>query len=124
MKAVVSLVHKVKTNSSAQPGNIRTLQLATVKYSLRHVAVKSFTVPMGNRNIAKKNFFGLVIYCTRIVVGVVDNAAYECAIQTSPFNFKRNNINFITIYCNSVQIPSKLLQSDFSNDRFITGAMV
>ena len=54
-----------------------------------------------------------------MVVGVVDNDAYNGVITKSPFNFKHNHINFMTIYRDGVQIPSKPLQPDFDNDRFV-----
>ena len=54
-----------------------------------------------------------------MVVGVVDNDAYNSVITKSPFNFKHNSINFMTIYRNVVQIASKPLQPDFTNDRFV-----
>ena len=57
------------------------------------------------------------------MVGVVYNDVYNGAIQKSPFNFKHNNINFIAIYGDGVQILSKSLQPDFSNDRFIRSYM-
>ena len=122
LKEVVLFVHKVKPNSSIQLAHTKALQLATAKYPLRRVEVKSFTVPMGNRSITKENLF-LGQLPTRIVVGVVDNDAYNGVIQKSPFNFKHNNINFITIYRDGVQIPSKPLQPDFANDRFIRSYM-
>ena len=53
----------------------------------------------------------------------MDNDAYNGTIQKSPFNFKHNSINFITIYCDGVQIPSKPLQPDFANNRFIRSYM-
>ena len=53
------------------------------------------------------------------MVDVVNNDAYNGTIQKLPFNFKHNNINFITLYRDGVQIPSKSLQPDFANDRFI-----
>ena len=56
---------------------------------------------------------------TQLVVGVGDNDAYNCVITKSPFHFKHNNISFITIYRDGVQIPSKSLQQDFASDRFI-----
>ena len=80
LKEVVLLVHKVEPNSSIQLAHTKALQLATAKYSLRRVEVKSFTVPMGNRSIAKKNLF-LDQLPTQIVVGVVDNDAYNGAIK-------------------------------------------
>ena len=118
LKEVVLFVHKVKPNSSIQLAHTKAFQLATEKYPLRRVEVKSFTVPMVNRSITKENLF-LGQLPTQIVVGVVDNDAYNGAIQKSSFNFKHNNINFIIIYRDGVQIPSKLLQPDFANDRFI-----
>ena len=73
---------------------------------------------MRNRSIAKENLF-LGQLPTRIVVGVADNDAYNDAIQKLSFNFKHNNINFITIYRDGVQIPSKPSHLDFANDCFI-----
>ena len=72
LKEFVLFVHKVKPNSSIQFAHTKALQLATAKYPLRHVEVKSFTVPMGNRSITQENMF-LDQLPTRIVVGVVDN---------------------------------------------------
>ena len=72
----------------------------------------------GNRSITKENLF-LGQLPTRLVVGVVDNDAYNSVITKSPFHFKHNNINYMTIYRDKVQIPSKLLQSDFANNCFI-----
>ena len=69
-------------------------------------------------NITKENLF-LGQLPTRLVVGVVAKDAYNCIISKSPFHFKYNNINFMTIYRDGVQIPSKPLQPDFTNDRFI-----
>ena len=96
----------------------KALQHATAKYLLQRVEVKSFTVPTGNRSITKQNLF-LGQLPTQLVVGVVDNEAYNGVITKSPFYFKHNNINFMTIYQDAVQIPSKPLQPDFTNDRFI-----
>ena len=60
---------------------------------------------------------------TPILVDIVDNDAYIGAIQKSPFNFKHNSISFITIYGKGVEILSKPLQSDFTNDHFIRSNM-
>ena len=56
---------------------------------------------------------------TRLIVGLVDNDSYNGTIAKSPFNFQHNNINFIAIYRDGVQIPCKPLQPDFENDQFI-----
>ena len=118
LKEVTLFVCKVKPNPTVQLAHVKALQHATAKYPLRRVEVKSFTVPTGNRSITKENLF-LGQLPTRLVVGVVDNDAYNRVITKSPFYFKHNNINFMTIYRDGVQIPSKPLQPDFANHRFI-----
>ena len=118
LKEVTLFVRKVKPNPAVQLAHVKALQHATAKYPLRRVEVKSFTVLTGNRSITKENLF-LGQLLTRLVVGVVDNDAYNGVITKSPFHFKHNNINFMTIYRDGVQIPSKPLQPDFTNDRFI-----
>ena len=52
---------------------------------------------MENQSITEENLFSGQLP-TQIVISVVDNDAYSGVIQKSPFNFKHNNINFITIY--------------------------
>ena len=118
LKEVTLFVRKVKPNAAVQLAHVKALQHATAKYPLRRVEVKSFTVPTGNQSITKENLF-LGQLPTRLVVGVVDNDAYNGIIIKSPFHFKHNNINFMAIYWDGVQIPSKPLQPDFTNDRFI-----
>jgi len=97
---------------------MKVLQHGTAKYPLRCVEVKTFTIPQGNRSISKENLF-LGQLPTRLVVDVVNNYAYNGVAVKSPFNFQHNNINFISIYRDGVQIPRKPLQPNFGSDHFI-----
>ena len=115
LKEVTLFVRKVKPNPAVQLAHVKALQHGTAIYPLRRVEVKSFTVPTGNRSITKENLF-LSQLPTRMVVGVVDNDAYNSVIIKSPFNFKHNSINFMTIYRDGVQI---LFKPDFTHDRFV-----
>ena len=117
LKEVTLFVRKVKPNPAVQLAHVKALQHRTAKYPLRRVEVKSFIVPTGNRSITKENLF-LGQLPTRMVVGVMENDAYNGVI-TKSFNFKHNSINFMTIQRHGVQIPSKPLQPDFTNDRFV-----
>ena len=118
LKEVTLFVRKVKPNPTVQLAHVKALQHGTAKYPLRRVEVKNFTVPTGNRSITKENLF-LGQLPTGMVVGVVDNDPYNSAITKSPLNCKHNSINFMTIYRDGVQIPSKPWQPDFTNDRFV-----
>ena len=113
LREVILFVHEIKPNLFMQFFHTKALQLAAAKYPLRRVKVKSFTVSMESRSITKENLF-LGQLPTRIVVDIVDNNPYNGAIQKSPFNFKHNSINFITICRDSVQIPPNSQQSDFA----------
>ena len=53
------------------------------------------------------------------MIGFVDNDAYNGVIGKKPFNFKHNNINFIALYKDGEQIPSRPLQPDFAGRRSI-----
>ena len=104
LKEVTLFVRKAsKTKPAVQLAHVKALQHATAKYPLRGVQVKSFTVLTGNRTITKENLF-LGQLPIQLVVGVVDNDAYNGVITKSPFHFKHNNINFMTIYRDGVQI--------------------
>ena len=54
-----------------------------------------FAVPLGNRSVSKENLF-LSQLPTRLVLGVMDNDAYNGVIAKSPFNRK---LNKSFIYC-------------------------
>ena len=51
----------------------------------------------------------------RIRVGFVDNKTFN-DIKLKPFNFKNYGINFFSLYAEGMQIPSRLLQTNFSKD--------
>ena len=51
----------------------------------------------------------------RLVVGCVDNEAFNGAYKSNPFNFKHNNLNFLALYIDGQQVPGKPLQPNFEN---------
>ena len=116
LKEVSLFCRKVKPNPSVQLAQAKALQQDTAKYPLRRV--ETFTVPQGNRSFLKESLF-LGQLPTRLVVGFVDNDAYNGNVTKSPFNFMNYDINFVCIYCDGTQIPSSPLQPDFENNKYI-----
>nr|XP_015200282.1 PREDICTED: uncharacterized protein F54H12.2-like [Lepisosteus oculatus] len=53
------------------------------------------------------------------VLGFVDNAAFSGSFTQNPFNFKHYNVNFLALYADSEQIPTKPLQPDLQNGHCI-----
>ena len=118
LKEVSLFCRKVKPNPSIQLAHVKALQHGTAKYPLRRVEVKTFTIPQGNRSFSKESLF-LGQLPTRLVVGFVDNDAYNGNVAKSPFNFMNYDINFVCIYRDGTQIPSSPLQPDFENSKYI-----
>ena len=86
LKEVSLFCRKVKPNPSIQLAHAKALQHRTAKYPMRRVEVKMFTIPQGSRYFLKESRF-LGQLPTRLVVGFVDNDAYNGNIAKSPFNF-------------------------------------
>ena len=108
----------MKPNPSIQLAHAKALQHSTAKYPLRHVEVKTFTIPQENRSFSKESLFCGQLPA-RLVVGFVDNNACNGNIAKSPFNFMNYNIDCKCVYRDGTQIPSLPLQPDFENNKFI-----
>jgi len=64
------------------------------KYPIRRVVCKSFTIPQNYLDISHGILFSGLLP-TRIVIGLVDNRAYNGDRQRNPFNFQHFNMNEI-----------------------------
>ena len=114
LKDVSLYSRKVRPSDAVRKGHIKALQLGSAKYPLRRVEVKSFTIPQANLTAIKENLFWGQLP-NRVVIGFVDNDAYNEMIGKNPFNFKHNNINFIALYKDGEQIPSRISQPYFDS---------
>ena len=102
-------------NPTVQMAHIKALEKNTVKYPMRSVDCKVFSIPAGARSNTHENMF-LGTLPKRLVVCCI----WWCA---APFHAKNNNINFLAVYVDGRQIPSKPLQPNFDDDLFINSYM-
>ena len=96
----------------------KALAKTTAKYSLTRIEVKTLTMREGILGETLDN----VILCQlpkRIIIGFVDNKAFNGDKLYNPFNFKYYNINVFSIYVDGTQIPSKPLQPNFKENLYI-----
>ena len=90
-------VKKATLNPTVQMAHIKALEKSTVKYPMRSVDCKVYSIPAGARSHTHENlFFGtlpklLVLYC-------IDNDAYNGAYANNPFHAKNNAISFHAVY--------------------------
>lgn len=115
------LVRKVKINPSVLVAHSKTLALTTAKYPITKVDVKSITLPAGIQGKTLDNIF-LGQLPKRVVIGFVSNSAFSGNFKSNPFNFQNLNLNFITLYVDGRQIPTKPLQPDFGKSNLTATA--
>ena len=108
-------VRKVKVHPSVQLGHIKALDKTTAKYPVKRVETKVFSIPKNNMSANQENLF-LGQLPNRVIIGLVENTAFSGVVNQTPFNFQHYDIDFLALYVDGMQIPSKPLQPDFATE--------
>nr|XP_048682074.1 uncharacterized protein F54H12.2-like [Caretta caretta] len=111
-------VKKVQVAPSVRLGYAEALLTANAKYPVDRVGMKVFSIPAGSRVSNQENLF-LGQLPKMLVLGFVDNDAFSGSYAKNPFNFKHYDINFVALYVDGEQIPTKPLQPDFEAGRCV-----
>ena len=111
-------VKKATLNPAVQLAHIKALDKSTVKYPLRNVSMKVYSIPAGARSHTHENLF-LNTLPKRLVLCCIDNDAYNGAYDKNPFHAKNNAIGFHSVYVDGRQIPSKPFQPNFEDNLFV-----
>jgi hypothetical protein len=112
------LVRKDKISPSMYLAHAKTLESGTAKYPIRRVICKSFTIPAGYLDVShEKLFWGQLP--TRLIVGLVDNRAYNGDRERNPFNFRHFSLTEIDIYLDGQLYGLKPLKLDFAAGRYV-----
>ena len=115
IKEASLFVRKVKVHPSVQLGHIKALEKTSAKYPVRRVETKVFSIPKGNLSANQENLF-LGQMPKRIIIGLVENTAFNGDKDKNPFNFQHFDADYLALYLDGMQVPSKPLQPDFEND--------
>lgn len=114
IKEATLFVRRVKISPAVLLAHAHALAKSTAKYSITRVEIKSFTMHPGVLSECIDNCF-LGQIPKRIIIGFVDNRAFNGNRSLNPFNFQHFNINYLSLYIDGVQVPSKPLQPRFQN---------
>ena len=120
IKEAMLIIRRVKINSGILIAHANTLAKTTAKYPITRVEVKTFMLHDGIHGDSIDNAI-LGQLPKRVIISSVDNRAFNGNRQLNPFNFQHFNINYLSLYVDGVQIPSKPLQPRFTgnNSAFI-----
>ncbi|XP_042300550.1 uncharacterized protein F54H12.2-like, partial [Sceloporus undulatus] len=105
-------VKRVKVSPAVRLGNAEALLTANAKYPIEHVRMKVFSIPGGSLICNQENLF-LGQLPKQLVIGFVNSAAFSGDYSQNSFNFKHFNVNFVALYVDEVQVPSKPLQPNY-----------
>lgn len=106
------LVRRAKLSPGVLIAHAKTLASTTAKYPLTRVEIKSFTMHSGILGDCLDNVI-LGQLPKRLIIGFVDNKSFNGDRKLNPFNFQNYSINYLSLYVDGTQIPSKPLQPKF-----------
>lgn len=107
-------VRKVKINPSILVAHARALAIAPAKYPITRVEIKTVTISAGIQSKTVDNLY-LGQLPKRCIIGFVSNDRVNGDFKLNPYNFTHFNFNYLALFVDSAQVPSKPLTPDFEN---------
>ncbi len=107
-------VKKVTVSPGVRLGHAQALLSTTAKYPIERVCLKNLSIPAGSRVSNQENLF-LGTLPKSIILAMTENSAFSGAYNKNPFAFKHFNLEFMALYRDGIQIPSKPLQPEYEN---------
>ena len=115
-------IRKVKLSPSVFIAHAKALEVGNAKYPIHRAVCKTFTIPRGNMDFSQENLFSGQMP-TRLVIGCVDNDAYNGSYTKNPFNFKHYDLTQLKIYLDGQQQHIKPLEPNFGAHQYIESYM-
>lgn len=112
------LIRKVKISPSVYLAHAKTLETGTAKYPIRRVICKPFTVPAGYLDASHEKLFSGQLP-VRLIIGLVDNRAYNGDRERNPFNFQHFSLTEIGVYLDGQLHGLKPLKLNFASGRYV-----
>jgi hypothetical protein len=115
-------IRKIKLSPSVFIAHAKALEVGNAKYPIRRVVCKTFTVPRGNLDFTQENLFTGQLP-TRLVIGCVDNDAYNGGYDKNPFNFKHYSLTQVKVYLDGQHQYIKPLEPNFTTRQTVAAYM-
>ena len=115
-------VRKVRLSDSVFLAHAKALEFGNVKYPIQRVECKTFSVTAQSLDIMQENVF-LREIPTRIVMGCVDNDAFNERYIKNPFNFTHYIINRIAVQVDGQEQPVKPIGCNFDERKIVQAYM-
>ena len=115
-------VRKVKIHSDSFLGIATTLRQTPAIYPIRRVECKAMSISSGQMTFTPDDVF-LGQVPRRLVIGLVENTAYNGNFKRNPFHFQHFNARQVGVYINGEASPMKALELNFEQSQYLKGYM-
>ena len=110
-------IRKVRLNPSVLLAQAKAMEVGSVKYPVKRVVVKNFSIPQGNLGAVQDNLF-LSQTPNKLIIGLVNSSAFNGTAAENPFKFDQHGLSFISLYLDGKQVPSKPLQPVYATGEY------
>ncbi|XP_034019525.1 uncharacterized protein F54H12.2-like [Thalassophryne amazonica] len=107
-------VKKVSVSPAVLLGHNVALLKGNALYPLSRINVKTYVIPHNSRICNQENLF-LGIMPKYVVLGMVNHNVFRGKRDSSPFNFRNYDVEYLALSQNGRQVPSKPFQLQFNN---------
>ena len=115
-------VRKMKLNPTVFSDIEDRLSKSPAMYPFIRSKLKTFNILANNQSIHHENVI-LGTLPARIFIAFIETSAFHgnssLSVTKNPFNFKNFNIDYICVYKNGIQIPSRAFQPDFDQSEYM-----
>ena len=109
---------RVKLFPDAQLAILNAMETSPAKYFIIRNELKSFSLNKGILGETIENVFNGILP-RRIIIGLVDEAAFSGGKAYDPFKFEHFNVNHICLNVDGIMVPSIAYQPDYSNSLYM-----
>nr|XP_039261897.1 uncharacterized protein F54H12.2-like [Styela clava] len=114
------IVRQVKLSPAVMYAHIKAISKGLCKYPIRRCELKTYSIAAGNLTFSQENLT-LGRLPKRVVVGFVDNDAYNGRYSKNPFHFQNYNINFLSLNVGGEPVQGKPFEPNFERGQTVRG---
>ncbi|KAK3932649.1 hypothetical protein KUF71_013723 [Frankliniella fusca] len=111
-------IRRVTISPSVLLAHAQALEKSAAKYPVNRVDIKTVTIAQGMHSKTIDNLF-LNQLPQRVIIGFVDNRAFNEDYARNPFRFQRFSLNYLQMHVDGQPVPSQPLTPDFSKDLYM-----
>ena len=115
LEEAILFVRRVKVSPSVLRGHIVGLDQHNAMYPIQRTEMQTFTITTGSQSFNKENIFRGQLP-KLLVLGMVENDAFNGNLKKNPFNFQHFDLNFLALYRDGEASPYRPFQPDFTNN--------